>query len=145
MRDNCLEPACRRGRFIGIVCHEAAKISQKRDLSDKTQIATRYLFIVLYCMIPEQKIHEIRKQLRKGEPEGEIKEKLHSEGYSREEIDKVFLPHRYDMRSWYLFFAIVIGIAGLIILAKTGGLLILILSGLLFLAYFNEIQRLKRL
>ncbi len=95
-------------------------------------------------MISQEKIQEINKLLKKGEPEGEIKEVLRKQGYSEEDIKKVFVPHKYDMRSWYLTFAILISIGGLIVLAKTGGLLILILGGLLFLAYFNEIKRLKR-
>lgn len=95
-------------------------------------------------MIPEQKVKEIRKLLKKGEPEGEIKEKLLQEGYSTKDIEQAFMPHQYDMRSWYLFFAIIISLAGLAIFIKTKGLLILILGGLLFLAYFQEINRLKR-
>ncbi len=48
------------------------------------------------------------------------------------------------MRSWYLTFAIIISIAGFITFVKTGGLLIIILGVLLFLAYFREVERLKR-
>mgnify|MGYP003500573918 CR=1 FL=1 len=95
-------------------------------------------------MISKEKIQEIRKLLKKGEPEGEIKERLSGEGHPKEDIDKIFTPHKYDMRSWYLTFAIIISIAGFITFVKTGGLLIIILGVLLFLAYFREIERLKR-
>ena len=54
-------------------------------------------------MNPE-KIKEIKKLLRQGIPEGEIREDLKQEGYSDEDVNAVFKPHHYDMRSWYLFF-----------------------------------------
>jgi hypothetical protein len=95
-------------------------------------------------MISEEKIAETRRLLKKGEPEGEIREKLRAEGCTEEDISKVFVPHKYDMRSWYLTFAIIITIAGIIILARTGGLLILILGGLLFLAYSQELKRIEK-
>lgn len=45
------------------------------------------------AMITKEKIQEIRRRVRWGEPEGELKETLTREGYSQEEIDKV-LRHR---------------------------------------------------
>ncbi len=69
-------------------------------------------------MIPEEKIRDLYRLLKKGEPEGEIREKLKREGYTEEEIRQVFLPHKYDMRSWYLIFGVLITIAGLIFLYK---------------------------
>ncbi len=95
-------------------------------------------------MISQEKIQEIRRLLKKGEPEGEVKEQLLKAGYSKEDIDKVFTPHKYDMRSWYLYFAILVSIGGIYFFAKTGGLIILILGGLLFFAYYKETERLKR-
>ena len=41
-------------------------------------------------MITEEKIKWIRKQLSKGEPEGEIKNQLRKEGYTGDEIATVF-------------------------------------------------------
>jgi hypothetical protein len=95
-------------------------------------------------MISDEQVKKIQRQLRKGVPDGEIREQMKREGYSAEDISRVFAPHRYDMRSWYLTCAIVISVAGLILFSKTGGLIILILGALLFLAYFKEIERLKR-
>lgn len=64
-------------------------------------------------MIPEEKIQELRKKIKRGEPAGEIQESLLKEGYSKEDIDKVFAPHKYDMRSWYLVFGIVLLLVGI--------------------------------
>jgi uncharacterized membrane-anchored protein len=41
-------------------------------------------------MITEEKIKQIRKQLSKGEPEGEIKNGLRKDGYTEEEIGALF-------------------------------------------------------
>ncbi len=95
-------------------------------------------------MIPAEKIRDLHRLLKKGEPEGEIREKLKREGYSAEEIEQVFKPHQYDMRSWYLSFAIIITLTGLFVLVNGGGILILILGGLLFIAYANELKRLGK-
>jgi len=95
-------------------------------------------------MATKEKIKEIQRLLTKGVPEGEIKEDLKEQGYSKEDIDKLFLPHKYDMRSWYLTFAITLFLIGLWIFFKNGSLLILILSALLFYAYHREIERLKK-
>ena len=94
-------------------------------------------------MITNEKIQDIRKKLKRWEPEREIKEQLRREGYSREEIDTAFIPDKYDMRSWYLTFGVVISLVGLFVLVRNGNLPILILSGLLLGAYFREIKRLK--
>ncbi len=44
-----------------------------------------------FFMITDERIKQIKKQLRTGEPQGEIKNKLRSEGYLEEDIEKVFL------------------------------------------------------
>lgn len=95
-------------------------------------------------MIPEEKIRILRHLLKNGEPEGEIREKLKKEGYSDEEIQQVFPPHKYDMRNWYLIFAILISLLGVYLLISNGSFIILILGGLLFLAYSNEVKRLGK-
>lgn len=41
-------------------------------------------------MITEEKIKQIRKQLSKGEPEGEIKNGLRTDGYTEDEIGALF-------------------------------------------------------
>lgn len=43
-----------------------------------------------HCMITEERIKQIRKQLSKGEPEGEIKNGLRKDGYTEEEIASLF-------------------------------------------------------
>jgi hypothetical protein len=96
-------------------------------------------------MITEEKIREVKKLLRRGEPEGEIREKLKQEGFTKEDLNTIFTPHHYDMRSWYLFFGILVSLAGLYLLLKTGGFLILILGALLFVAYYYEIKRLENM
>ena len=83
--------------------------------------------------------------LRRGEPEGEIREALEREGYSKEDIDAAFKPHHYDMRSWYLFFAVTVSLIGLYLFVMNRGLLLLICGILLFIAYFYESKRLKDL
>ena len=95
-------------------------------------------------MITQEKINEIRSSLRKGAPEGELKEQLQQQGYSKEDIDKIFTPHHYDMRSWYLGSAVLFGVVGLYLLLKDKGLLFLVFSGLMFFQYFRETERLKK-
>ena len=92
-----------------------------------------------------EKITEIKKMLRHGVPEGEIRETLKNEGYPKDVIDNVFKPHHYDMRSWYLFFGIVVCLAGLYLFYTKGTLLIFIFGILLILVYFYEIKRLNDL
>jgi hypothetical protein len=41
-------------------------------------------------MVTEEKIKQIRKQLSKGEPEGEIKNGLREAGYTEDEIEVLF-------------------------------------------------------
>ena len=100
--------------------------------------------LVLLQMMTEEKIKEIKKLLKKGEPEGELKESLKKEGYSDEEIGQAFKPHHYDMRSWLLIFGVIIFVLGLYIYMTRGGLLILLLSGLLFISYYYESKRLEK-
>ena len=94
-------------------------------------------------MITDEKIKEVKRLLRKGMPEGELREMLLKEGFTNDDLKKVFKPHHYDMRSWYLFFGTTISLVGLYLFLQTGGLLILILGVLLFVAYYFEIKRLK--
>ena len=95
-------------------------------------------------MLTEEKIKEVKRKLRRGEPEGELKNQLTREGYTKEEIDSVFGAHHYDMRSWYLFFGSVISVIGVYLLITNGNWLLLALGALLFLAYVREIRRLKK-
>ncbi|MCC6288177.1 MAG: hypothetical protein IT249_09855 [Chitinophagaceae bacterium] len=94
-------------------------------------------------MITEDKIKEIKKRLSRGVPEGEIKQELIRAGYSAEDIEKIFAPHHYDMRSWYLFFGIIVFIAGIWAYFNRHSLLGFVLSGLLFWQYYREGERLK--
>lgn len=95
-------------------------------------------------MLPDGKIREIKRRLRNGEPEGEIREQLKREGFSEEDMAPAFSPHQYDMRSWYLSFAILITLAGLYNVLSGGGILIMLLGILLFGAYRREVKRLKK-
>lgn len=47
-------------------------------------------------MIPEEKIKEVKKLLRKGVPEGELIADLKEQGYSDQEIQKVFGNKKQD-------------------------------------------------
>lgn len=85
-------------------------------------------------MLSEGKISQVRKELRSGVPQGEIKNQLLSEGYSEEEVDKIFTPHKYDMRSWYLIFAIVFFIAGIWFFT----MFLVAASAIMFSAYYME-------
>lgn len=82
--------------------------------------------------------------LRSGVPEGELREELLREGYSEEELKKIFTPHRYDMRSWYLSFAIILLIAGIWLYLTRDNLTGIVFSIILFLTYFWEHYRIKR-
>ena len=98
-------------------------------------------------MISEEKIKEARKKLRRGEPGGELRERLLKEGYTEDDLKIVFKPHHYDMRKWYLTFALLISAVGLYQVIKTGGggMLMLILGVLLFGAWYYEEKRLANL
>jgi hypothetical protein len=95
-------------------------------------------------MLKEEKIKEIRKLLRKGEPHGELMEKLKKEGYSEDDIAKIFIAHKYDMRSWYLTFGFVFLFVGGYALLKYKSFLLLVFSALLFVQYMRETKRLKQ-
>ncbi len=49
-------------------------------------------------MISEEKIKQIRKQISKGEPEGEIKNLLRQDGYTEDEIGTLFF-NLYEKKS----------------------------------------------
>ena len=95
-------------------------------------------------MLTEEKIKETRRLLGKGVPEGELKEDLTKEGYSKEDIAKIFAPQPYDMRSWYLFFGILFLLGGLWLFLKTVSYFMLALSARLFFQYYRETERLKK-
>jgi hypothetical protein len=94
----------------------------------------------------DDKIKEIRKLLNRGVPEGEIREQLLKDGYTKAEIDGYFFkPHYYDMRTWYMVFAILLLLVGAWLFITDGYWIILVMSGLLFHQHYREVQRLKRL
>ncbi|MBI3137059.1 MAG: hypothetical protein HYZ15_00580 [Sphingobacteriales bacterium] len=96
-------------------------------------------------MISEEKIRELQRLLKKGEPEGEIRESLKRQGYTEEEIEQVFVPHQYDMRSWYMIFGVLITLAGLFYCKTPGGLMVLLLGLYLLYSYDKEGKRIKKL
>ena len=87
----------------------------------------------------EEEKAKIRKQLKNGFPEGEIKNELSKQGLTEEEIKEIFTVQKGDMRSWYLISAILVLILALYIVSKTGmiSLLFFGLSGLLFYEYYK--------
>lgn len=95
-------------------------------------------------MITEEKIKKARKQLRSGVPEGEIKNELISEGHTEEDLAKVFKPHRPDMRSWYVSFAVIFLLLGLYRLVAAGSFLFLGFASAMFIAYAAESTRIKK-
>lgn len=95
-------------------------------------------------MLTEEKIKQVRKQLRSGVPQGEIKNDLIKEGYTDEDLEKIFEPHRPDMRIWYLFFAILFFGIGFYTLITTGSFLFLVFSAAMFSVYYFEKKRIKK-
>ena len=95
-------------------------------------------------MLTEEKIKQVRKQLKSGVPEGEIKNELVAAGYSEAEIEKIFTPHRPDMRSWYLVFAIVFFGVGFSNLITGNSYLFLIFAATMFAVYYAERRRIKK-
>ncbi len=95
-------------------------------------------------MITDEKIKQVRKQLRSGIPEGEIKNELIEAGYTEEDIAKVFVAHRPDMRSWFLIFAILFLLIGIYRVMVNTSILFLLFSAGMFAAYYFEVNRIKR-
>lgn len=94
-------------------------------------------------MITDEKIREAKRKIRSGVPAGEVKEELLRDGYSEQDLTKVFVTHRYDMRTWYFVSAIVALLLGVYVFLKNGSLLLPILSALLFAQYVREESRVK--
>jgi len=94
--------------------------------------------------LTEEKIKDVRKQLRSGVPQGEIKNELMAEGFTEADIEKVFTPHRPDMRSWYLIFTIVFFLIGAYTLITGGSFLFLVFSAAMFSVYYLEKERIKK-
>ena len=92
-------------------------------------------------MITEEKIKRVRKQLQRGIPQGEIKNELLREGYSEEDLKKIFVPHKPDMRSWYLLFAIVFLLVGIYRIMVNGSILFLLFSTAMFFVYYSETKK----
>lgn len=97
----------------------------------------------LYMISPE-KIKEVQKQLRSGVPQGEIKNQLLAEGYTEEDMANIFVAHKPDMRSWYLFFAILFMLIGIYTIMVSGSMLFLLFSAAMFAAYYLELNRIKK-
>ncbi len=95
-------------------------------------------------MLTEEKIKQLRKKIRSGEPEGEIKNKLRSEGYTDEDMKEVFVTPRPDMRNWCLFFAVLFLLIGLYQFFVNLSWLFLLFSAGMFFAYYQEVKRIKK-
>ena len=94
------------------------------------------------AMITDQKIDEIKRSLKRGTASGEIRADLEEEGYSKEEIEKCFQLKASDMRSWYLVFAVIFLIVGIVLFYK-GGQLILVFSAAMFVQYYLADKKMK--
>ena len=95
-------------------------------------------------MLTGEKIKQVRKQLRSGIPQGEIKNELRAGGYTEADIEKIFTPHKPDMRSWYLIFTIVFFLIGAYTLITGGSFLFLVFSAAMFSVYYVEKERVKK-
>lgn len=97
-------------------------------------------------MITKEKIIATRKLLRKGIPEGEIKNQLLEEGFTQEDIKAVFAPHQYDMRSWLIVSAVIVLLIALYLSGRSGEIYFLpfIFSGLLFYEYYRAGQKINK-
>ena len=91
-----------------------------------------------------EKTKQVRAMLRRGVPDGEIREDLRREGYSEADIRTIFKPRPYDMRSFYLTTAIIFSLIGLYLLMQYRSRLLLVFAGLMFSAYLREIVRFKK-
>jgi hypothetical protein len=94
-------------------------------------------------MVTDEKIKQVKKQLRSGVPQGEIKNDLINQGYSNEEIEKIFVPHKYDIRNWHLLFAMLFFITEINNAITKSGSLFLLFSRGMFYVYLLERERIK--
>ena len=85
-------------------------------------------------MLTESKIKALRKSLRSGVPDGEIRNEMARDGYSEEEINQVFAPYKADMRSWYSVFGAVFFIAGF------WAWVFFVFSGIMFYLYYDQVK-----
>lgn len=95
-------------------------------------------------MLTDEVRNKVKKEIRSGIPEGEVKNRLANEGYSDEEIDELFRPHHYDMRSWYLTFAVIFLLGGIYWMMRYGSIRPMLLSGGMLGAYYLEKKRLEK-
>jgi hypothetical protein len=93
----------------------------------------------------DEKKDIIRKKIKNGFPEGEIKMQLQKEGLTEEEIKEIFSGPKKDMRYWYLTWAIIILLLAIYMYLKTGlvSLLFFGFSGLLFYEYYKAQRKEK--
>ena len=91
-------------------------------------------------MITDEKIATVRKALKSGIPQGELYNELVNEGYSEDDINKVFVPHEYNMSGWYITFAILFTAAGIFFF----NLLLAVFAAILYSLYYNEKQKTGR-
>jgi len=93
-------------------------------------------------MLTEAKIKGLRKSLRSGVPDGEIRNEMARDGYSEEEINRVFAPHKPDMRSWYLSLVLFFGDRCFVFLTRAG-ILFFVFSAAMFLQYYLQVKKIN--
>jgi hypothetical protein len=78
-------------------------------------------------MLTTEVKEKFRKSLRKGEPDGEIRQQMESAGYTTEEIDEVFasVPEK-SMGIWFIIGMLATFVYGFILFKKESGLLSLL-------------------
>jgi len=89
-------------------------------------------------MLTEEKIEAVKKQLRNGEPEGEIKNELRNQGYSKEEISTFFKPSQINLRSYLISGFILFAFGIYRITFYHNGRVFFILAIIAFIIYFKE-------
>jgi hypothetical protein len=95
-------------------------------------------------MLTPEKLLQLKKRIKSGYPEGELKSELQKEGLTQEEINEIFKPKPYDMRTWYLSFSILFFIGGMYVVLTTGGFFVLLFSVGLFITYLAEVKRVNK-
>jgi hypothetical protein len=69
-------------------------------------------------MLTEEKRKKFKRMLRNGEPDGEIKQRMQSKGYTQAEIDEVFAPVEKNTGIWFIISTVVSLLSGMILFNK---------------------------
>lgn len=98
-------------------------------------------------MISDKKIREVKSQIARGKPAGEVWEEMKLEGYSREDIQRCIEVKKKDMRSWFLVTGILFLLGALVFSAKEERLMnnisvkLFSIAGLSFIKYYWPVKK----